>query len=100
VASKREVPAIVPSGDGEIKVKVHATSSTPAGTCTGDGEETYDLAALKEKGALNYFILQVGSNGRYWLSLGMSSFFIQPEVKYKCRWFRGVRGPTPANERG
>jgi hypothetical protein len=80
------------STDGEITVGSTRRGSGVAGSCIGSGSKTFALSELPAE-ALNYFLLRLGSNGRYFLRFGMMGGYLTFQENNSC-----TKKPLEVNE--
>jgi len=89
----------VPS-DGEITVSIDNDNKSRAGSCVQQGSKTFAFKDLAP-GARQYLVLEVASDGRYRMMLGMVSMFLQFEAMQKCSIrVPGANAKIPVNSVG
>ena len=89
----------VPS-EGEITVSIDNDNKSRAGSCVQQGSKTFAFKDLAP-GARQYLVLEVASDGRYRMMLGMVSMFLQFEATQKCSIrVPGANGKIPVNSVG
>ena len=86
--------------DGEITVSIDNDNKSRAGSCVQQGSKTFAFKDLAP-GARQYLVLEVASDGRYRMMLGMVSMFLQFEAMQKCSIrVPGANAKIPVNSVG
>jgi hypothetical protein len=80
-------------GGGDITVEVATVGQSLGVACGYKGRKAFPIASLPPE-ALEYLWLEIAADGRYRMSLGMPSHFLQWEVEGQCM---GKKVTSPVN---